>query len=117
MMFFRQESDFWPMRNYVRGCILTRPFLTMRYFSHPPPNHGYTVPEPALFDQIGKIGIAPNRRSFSTATSFPAPPAPGGYSHHAGHDHVRILNDGLTAWRRTERSCGARRTSLRANDL
>lgn len=101
MMFFRQESDPTAYEEYVRGCIPNAAFFDHEVFSDPAAKYGYTVlPEPALFDQIGKIGIGAESEVVLYGNFLPSATRAWWILHYAGHDHVRILNGGLTAWRR-----------------
>lgn len=101
ILFFRQESDPTAYEEYVQGHIPGAAFFDHAVFSDPAAKYDYTVlSEPALFDQIGKIGIDAGSEVVVYGNFLPSATRAWWILHYAGHDHVRILNGGLAAWRK-----------------
>ena len=103
ILFFRSESDpATAYDKYLQGHIPGAAFFDHQAFSDTHSKYEYMLlPEAELLKQIGRIGISQDTQVILYAVGIlPAATRAWWILHYAGHDHVRILNGGLTAWRR-----------------
>lgn len=101
ILFFRDESDPTEYENYLKEHIPGAAFFNHQDFSDTKSKYMYTVlPEEELAAQIGKIGIdKDNEVIFYTSDMLPCATRAWWVLHYAGHDHIRVLNGGLAAWK------------------
>jgi thiosulfate/3-mercaptopyruvate sulfurtransferase len=86
---------------YRQGHIPGAAFFDHGKFSVPDGKYEYTLlPEAALAAQIGAIGVAQDSEViFYACGMLPYAARAWWMLHYAGHDNVRILNGGITAWK------------------
>lgn len=99
--FFREEADASAYEAYREGHIPGAAFFDHEEFSDSGSKYMYMVlPEAELARQIGHIGIAEDSEVvFYAADLLPCATRAWWLLRYAGHDRVRILNGGLTAWK------------------
>lgn len=100
IMFFREETDITAYEQYTQAHIPGAAFFDHAAFSDPQNKYMYMVlPEAELAAQIGQIGI--NQESeviLYTSGLLPCATRAWWVLRYAGHNNVRILNGGLSAW-------------------
>jgi thiosulfate/3-mercaptopyruvate sulfurtransferase len=100
ILFFRKEADATAHETYLQGHIPGAAFFDHQQFSDASSKYMYTIlPEAELATQIGNIGIAENSEViFYTFDMLPCATRAWWILRYAGHNNVRVLNGGLTAW-------------------
>ncbi len=100
MMFFRKDTEVTAFEQYQNGHIPGAAFFDHQLVSDSTSQYMYMVlPEDALAEQIGKLGIAEESEViFYGINMLPAATRAWWVLRYAGHNHVRVLNGGLAAW-------------------
>ena len=101
ILFFRQETDATAHEQYQQAHIPGAAFFDHQDFSDATNKYMYMVlPEAELAEQIGKIGIsADSEVVFYTTEIMACATRAWWLLHFAGHNKIRVLNGGLTAWK------------------
>jgi thiosulfate/3-mercaptopyruvate sulfurtransferase len=101
IQFFGSASGLTAREEYVQEHIPGAAFFDHEQFSDPDADYDYMVlPEARLAGQIGQIGIsARSPVVFYTSSFLPLATRAWWLLRYAGHDHVRVLNGGLAAWK------------------
>ena len=88
---------------YLQGHIPAAAFFDHEKFSDPGAAYMYTIlPETELAAQIGNIGISEDSEVvFYACGMLPFAARAWWILHYAGHNNVRILNGGISAWKET----------------
>lgn len=86
---------------YRQGHIPGAAFFDHGKFSDPDAKYEYTLlPEAELVEQIGRIGISEDTEVvFYACGMLPYAIRAWWMLHYAGHNNVRVLNGGITAWK------------------
>lgn len=102
ILFFRKESELTAYEEYLQGHIPGAAFFDHQDFSDSSSDYMYMVlPEADLATQIGKIGIAEaSEVVFYTPGMLPCATRAWWILRYAGHNNVRVLNGGLSAWKK-----------------
>lgn len=100
ILFFRKESEPTAHEQYLEGHIPGAAFFDHQNFSDSSSDYMYMVlPEADLATQIGEIGITEESEVvFYTSGMLPCATRAWWILRYAGHDNVRVLNGGLSAW-------------------
>ena len=100
ILFFRQESEMTAHERYQQGHIPGAAFFDHQDFSDSSRKYVYMVPpEVDLAAQIGNIGIDEDSEVvFYTFDMLPCATRAWWILRYAGHNNVRVLNGGLSAW-------------------
>ena len=100
ILFFRKESEPTAYEQYLQGHIPGAAFFDHQDFSDSSSDYMYMLlPEADLATQIGHIGIAEDSEViFYTAGMLPCATRAWWILRYAGHNNVRVLNGGLSAW-------------------
>jgi len=101
ILFFPSQSDLTAHEQYLQGHIPGAAFLDQNKLSDPTSDYMFMVlPEKELENQIGNMGITKDMEIVLYAPEIlPAATRAWWVLRYAGHDHVRILNGGLSAWK------------------
>lgn len=104
ILFFSEENDPTAYEQYRAGHIPGAAFFDHQAFSDPDNKYMYMVaPESQLSTQIGHIGIDDDSEViFYAADLLPCATRAWWLLRYAGHNNVRILNGGLSAWREAD---------------
>jgi thiosulfate/3-mercaptopyruvate sulfurtransferase len=102
ILFFRSETDLTAYEQYLQGHIPGAAFFDHEKFSDPNSPYMFMVaPEAELSAQIGNIGISEDSEVvFYAPEILPAATRAWWIIRYAGHENVRILNGGLSAWKK-----------------
>ncbi len=100
ILFFRKESELTAREEYEQAHIPGAAFFDHDAFSDPTNPYMYMVlPEAALMEQTGRIGIdGDSDVVFYTSGVIASATRAWWLLRYAGHDNVRVLNGGLAAW-------------------
>lgn len=101
ILFFRSETDSaTAYEKYLQGHIPSAAFFDHQHFSDKNSPYDYTLlPQAELVAQIGQIGISPDTEVVVYAAGMLATATRAWWIlRYAGHNRVRILNGGLSAW-------------------
>ena len=102
ILFFRSESEPTAYEQYLEGHIPGAAFFDHQDFSDSSRDYMYMVlPEADLATQIGQIGISEESEVvFYTTGMLPCATRAWWILRYAGHNNVRVLNGGLSAWKK-----------------
>lgn len=102
ILFFRKESEATAYEQYLEGHIPGAAFFDHQDFSDSSSDYMYMVlPEADLATQIGDIGISEQSEVvFYTPGMLPCATRAWWILRYAGHNNVRVLNGGLSAWKK-----------------
>lgn len=102
VLFFSEESDATPYEQYQAGHIPGAAFFDHDAFSDASSKYMYMLlPKDELAAQIGKIGIAHDSEViFYAHDLLPTATRAWWLLRYAGHNNVRVLNGGLSAWKK-----------------
>ncbi|NOK61032.1 MAG: hypothetical protein GFH27_549307n15 [Chloroflexi bacterium AL-W] len=100
ILFFRNESEPTAYEQYLQGHIPGASFFDHQNFSDSSSDYMYMVScETDLARHIGNIGIAEGSEVvFYTSGYLPCATRAWWILRYAGHNNVRVLNGGLSAW-------------------
>ncbi|MCI0708578.1 MAG: hypothetical protein L0154_00280, partial [Chloroflexi bacterium] len=100
ILFFSTGSEKTAYETYLDGHIPGAAFFDHQAFSDANSHYMYMIlPEAELSTQIGNIGIsADSEVIFYTTELLPCATRAWWILYYAGHENVRVLNGGLTAW-------------------
>lgn len=100
ILFYRKETDPTAYETYLQGHIPGAAFFDHQNFSDTHSDYMFMVlPETELAEQIGHIGIAAESEViFYTSDMLPCATRAWWVLRYAGHNNVRVLNGGLSAW-------------------
>ena len=102
ILFFRKDSELTAYEQYEQGHIPGAAFFDHQDFSDASNDYMYMVlPEAELASQIGEIGIAEESEVVFYANGMlPCATRAWWILRYAGHNNVRVLNGGLSAWQK-----------------
>jgi thiosulfate/3-mercaptopyruvate sulfurtransferase len=104
MLFFQSQSAFTSYELYQQGHIPGAAFFDHQKFLDPASDYMSTLlPEARIAEQIGRLGISEDSEVILYASGvLPAATRAWWILRYAGHDNVRVLNGGLSAWKKAE---------------
>ena len=102
ILFYRKENEPTAFEQYQQAHIPGAAFFDHQDVSDANSNYMYMVlPEVALAEQIGKLGIAEDSEVVVYADGLlPCATRAWWVLRYAGHNNVRVLNGGLEAWKK-----------------
>ena len=102
ILFFQSESALSSYELYQQGHIPGAAFFDQQKFSDPASEYSLTLlPEAKIAEQIGRLGITENAEVVLYSSGvLPAATHAWWILRYAGHDNVRVLNGGLSAWKK-----------------